>query len=253
MSNDRINYTPAQNISLVTQVNRICPLCAEELFYKKKGKSYKQYEIAHIYPLNPTDEETLLLTNETRLSDDVNDEDNVIPLCKGCHIKFDRPRTVEQYRELFQIKKRLIDRSQQESMWKRHSIEAQISDVIKAIYDNPTLENNSVIEFSPKKIDEKLNDTISRPTHRKIKNNVRDYYTHIRDCFAALDQSKANLSEIISLQVKTFYLQQVQDGFSQQTIFENIVAWLNAKTRPDTPDAAEIIASFFIQNCEIFE
>jgi hypothetical protein len=41
-------------------------------------------------------------------------------------------------------------------------------------------------------------------------------------------------------------------GCDQQTIFENIVAWLNAKTHPEIPDATEILASFYVQNCEVF-
>ena len=61
----------------------------------------------HIYPLNPTIEETQLLKHEARLSTDVNDEDNVIPLCEICHGKFDKPRTVEEYRSLFKLKQEL--------------------------------------------------------------------------------------------------------------------------------------------------
>lgn len=253
MSNDRKKYTEAQNITLVSQVDRVCPLCAEPLHYKKNEKSYKNYEIAHIYPLNPTEDEIRLLSQELRLSDDVNDEDNVIPLCKICHGKFDKPRTVEGYRNLYKIKKQLIERHTQESIWKRYTIETEISKVIEAIYTDPFLDENTEIEFSPKKVDEKLDTTISNPTRRKIKNHVQDYYTFIKDKFVALDQSEINLSEVISLQVKTYYLLQKNEGRSQQTIFDNIVSWINVKTTPETSDAAEILASFFIQNCEIFE
>ena len=106
MSNPRKKYSDAQNVALLSQVNGVCPLCAEILFYKKGGKSYKNYEIAHIYPLNPTPTEKTLLEHEERLSNDVNDENNVIPLCEICHGKFDKPRTVEEYRMLLGIKKR---------------------------------------------------------------------------------------------------------------------------------------------------
>lgn len=252
MSNLRKKYSDAQNVALLSQVSRICPLCSESLFYKKNSKSFKNYEIAHIYPLNPTPEEKVLLEHEERLSDDVNDENNVIPLCEICHGKFDKPRAVVEYRELFKMKKRLIERSGQEAIWKRYAIEEEIGKIIESIYDDPSLEEKAEIEFAPKEVDEKLDLTISRPTKNKIKNNVREYFIFIRGKFSELDGAELDLSEIISLQIKTYYLKQKNMGLGQQAIFENIVAWIHAKTKPKTSDAAEILASFFIQNCEIF-
>jgi hypothetical protein len=252
MSNLRKKYSEAQSVALLSQVNRVCPLCSEPLFYKKSGKSFKCFEIAHIYPLNPTVKEKVLLEHEMRLSNDVNDENNVIPLCEICHGKFDKPRTVEEYRILYEIKNRLIERSGQESIWKRYTIEEEIGKIIESIYDDPSLEGDTEIEFIPKKVDEKLDSTISRPTKNKIKSNVREYFVFIRDKFSELDGAKLDFSEIISLQIKTYYLKQKSMGLDQQVIFENIVAWIHAKTKPKTNDAAEIMASFFIQNCEIF-
>ncbi|WP_373557726.1 HNH endonuclease [Pseudomonas sp. URIL14HWK12:I7] len=66
--------------------------------YSKSKTSNKQYEIAHIYPLNPTPPEALLLANEFRLSADVDHLDNLIALCLLCHNEFDNPRTVKEYR-----------------------------------------------------------------------------------------------------------------------------------------------------------
>ena len=252
MSNPRKKYSDAQNVALLSQVSQVCPLCAEPLFYKKGGKSFKNYELAHIYPLNPTKEEELLLKHEELLSDDVNDEENIIPLCKICHGKFDKPRTVEEYRELLALKKRLIERSRQEAIWKIYTIENEIGQIIEAIYDDPELDNDSDIEFTPKEVDEKLDSSISRPTKIKIKGNVREYFFFIRKKFSELDSVNPDLSDTISLQIKTYYKKQKSMGHGQQVIFENIVSWIHAKTKPKTNDAAEIMASFFIQNCEVF-
>jgi len=252
MSNPRKKYTEAQNVSLLSQVSRVCPLCAEPLFYKKGKVSFKNYEIAHIYPLNPTDAEKTLLENEDRLGVDVNDEDNVIPLCEICHGKFDKPRTATEYKQLYTLKKKLIERSGQEAIWKRYTIEDEISEIIEAIYNDPGVDSDAEIEFNPKEVDEKLDECISRPKKIKIKTNVRDYYIFISKKFSALDNADGDLSEIISLQIKSYYLKQKRMGFEQQVIFENIVTWIHAKTRPKTNDAAEILASFFIQNCEVF-
>lgn len=253
MKNRRVNYNEAQQTALVSQVDRVCPLCAEALFYEKKKRTYKDYELAHIYPLNPTVDEAELLKNEERLSEDVNDEKNIIPLCRECHGKFDRPRTVEEYRKLLLIKKKLIARTSQELIWKEYNLEDQISEVISALYSDPNLDPFYEIDFTPKAVDDKLDDSISRLTRRKIKNNVSDYYLFIKDCFHQLDQKELDLSEAIACQVKSYYIKQKRMGVSQQEAYENIVAWFNVKTNPKTSDATEILVSFYIQNCEVFE
>ncbi len=219
----------------------------------KAQKSYKNYEIAHIYPLNPTLEEHILLKKEERLGDDVNHEDNLIPLCKLCHGKFDKPRTVEEYRKLVAIKKRAIERGRQKELWKEYHIEEDILKIVEAIYSEADEDVEVEIIFTSMKVNEKLNDSISKPTQRKIKNNVKDYYTFIREKLALLDKAGDCTSEIISSQIKTFYLVQKRKGVTQQVAFDNIVDWLNAKTKSETIDAAEIVVSFFIQNCEVFE
>lgn len=252
MSNPRKKYSEAQNVSLLSQVNRVCPICTEPLFYKKGGKSYKNYEIAHIYPLNPTPEEIALLEDEERLSPDINDEDNVIPLCEICHGKFDKPRDVGEYRQLLKLKKELIERSGQEAIWKRYAIEDEISKVIESIYESPDFESDTEIEFNQKEVNVKLDSAISLPTKRKIKNNVREYYMFISGRFSELNDAEGDLSEMISLQIKTYYLKQKRMGLEQQAIFDNIVLWIHMKTKPKTNDAAEILASFFVQNCEVF-
>lgn len=249
----RKEYSNAQNVALVTQVSRVCPLCDESLFYKKGNKSYKTYEIAHIYPLYPTAEEVKLLKDEERLSINVNDENNVIPLCKSCHGKLDKPRTVEEYRNLLLIKKRLISRSGQEAIWKQYHIESEITEIVEALYKDFDDAPAGELNLDPKDILHKTNDSISKPTVRKIRNNVRDYYLLIRNKMASVDKSKMDFSTIVSNQIRTYYLKQKQMGLDQQAIFDNIVMWIHVKTKPKSNDAAEILASFFVQNCEVFE
>ena len=253
MSNKRKSFSPAQHIALVTQVNRICLLCNTPLFYMKNGKSYKKYEIAHIYPLNPKADEIQLLKNEERLSEDLNHEDNLIPLCDICHKKLDKPRTVEEYKHLIKIKKSLIKTSEQQDLWQQYQIENDINRVIERLYSDDLPNTGCEIEFVPKEVDRKLNESISKPTKRKIRNNVVDYYILIKSKFASIDMENPDSTYLISTQIKSYYLKQKKLELSQQEIFANIVDWIHTKTHPETDDAAEIIASFFIQNCEIFE
>jgi hypothetical protein len=251
---NREQYSDAQEVALVTQVDSVCPLCTCPLFYKKGGKSFKAYEIAHIYPLNPTDDEVNLLSSEEKLGNgDVNHEDNVIPLCKSCHGKYDKPRTIAEYRTLLGIKKELIERSGQQALWAQHPIEDDIILIIEKLCTEDLNDPGVEITYDPKIIDEKCDDTITSLTARKIRKHVSDYYPWLKRQMADIDKGSPGASDLISLQVKGFFLKQKQRGISQHAIFHNIAEWICRKTQSQSLDAAEIVTSFFVQNCEVFE
>jgi hypothetical protein len=252
MTNDRKTLSAAEEIALVSQVDSVCPKCGEALFHKKKGKSFKSYELAHIYPLNPTAEEALLLDGQERLGDHVNDVDNLIPLCEGCHGKFDKPRTLPEYQELLQKKKEIIARAKQKKLEYEYRLQDDIGRVVDALDDN-TFPSSVELAFDAKALEDKFNDTMPSQTRRKIHHNVSDYFVHVRQRFQKLDRERPGTAVLISSQVKTFYLAQKQHGWSQQQIFAGVVSWIVVKTKPKTQEAAEIVASFFVQNCEVFE
>ena len=83
-------------------------------------------------------------------------------------------------------------------------------------------------------MDEKLDSSMSRSTKIKIKGNVQEYFCFIRKKFSELDSVNPDLSEMISLQIKTYYIKQKSMGHGQQAIFENVVSWIHAKTKPKT-------------------
>lgn len=251
MANNRIAYSPTQQIALVTQVNQMCPLCFGDLFYKKGKKTYKNYELAHIYPLNPKEEEQKLLKNEEKLSEDVNNEANIIPLCTECHTKFDKPRTVEEYRTLVEIKKKILAQTDQHNLWKHYQIESDIANIINSLLTVGEIEIQYEI-FSPRTIDNKIHGKVDNLTRNKVKNYVKDYYYFVRYKFIELEKSTPGKGELISSQVKCFYLKQKSIGINEQMIFHSVVNWINAKTSSMSLEGSEIIASFFIQNCEVF-
>ena len=91
--NSRKNFSENTQQFLYDEVKGKCPLCLNSLTYEKNNKLYKDFEIAHIYPLNPTKDEIELLKDEIRLGN-VNDLTNLIALCPNCHNQYDKPRTI---------------------------------------------------------------------------------------------------------------------------------------------------------------
>lgn len=253
MTAKRPTYSAADETAFTTEVDGKCPLCGKALFYKKSGKSFKGYEIAHIYPLNAKPEEVLELKDEERLSSDLNAFENLIAICVECHTKFDKPRTAVEYRRMLVIKRALIQKAEQQQIQTQYHLQEDIRRVVDGLDSLIALSPGAALSYDPKKIDDKLDSTMPLPTKNKIKHNVSDYYQYVRLRFEEIERDTPNLSELVSIQVKAFYVQQKTLQLSQHVIFTNVVNWFAAKTKPKTIEAAEIVASYFVQNCEVFE
>lgn len=254
MTNTRRDYNNAEIAALLSQVSSRCPLCDGPLFYRKKQRQYKGYELAHIYPLNPRPEEIVELANSPRLCDDDNDPDNIIPLCTDCHGKFDKPRTSDEYLDLYQIKFDALQQDRQRSLASQYPLELQIAAVVAHLHGAAVEEAGDVaLAFTPKAVDDKLDATMPPPTKRKVRNAVEDYFRHVQAAFLELERSDPGCSELIFVQVKSFYVMQKRQSLPQSQVFANLVDWIRARAKAQTLESAEAVASFFIQNCEVFE
>ncbi|MDP0501126.1 MAG: HNH endonuclease signature motif containing protein [Verrucomicrobiota bacterium JB022] len=250
----RKSLSEPTKIKLLAQARSSCPKCDLALFYQKNGRTNGHYEIAHIYPLNPTKEEAELLKDEERLGDgDPNHEDNLIPLCPNCHTIFDKPRTIDEYRSLLSIKKEFIHLEDRISLYRDSTLEKSIGKVINLLYLASEEDLTSSLNYNAKTIDNKINNDIQKPTIRKIKHNVSDYYEVITNHLKALETTEPNSTTIIATQVRAFFLQLRRKNFSKQQIYYSIVDWIKTKTKSENMEAAEILTSYYIQNCEIFE
>ena len=250
-STKRKSFSPNTNILLVSEVSSKCPKCGRALMYTKANTANKNYEIAHIYPLHPKPEELTLLQGQVRLSLDVDHVDNLIALCLLCHNEFDNPRTLPEYQKMVELKRSIMSRNKQAKLIDDHLLESEISRIIDALEHEDT--GGDDLSLDPKELNEKINDTMSRLTRERIKQNVSNYFPFIRRKLQALESETPNSSVLLSTQVKSFYLQQAKLTKNQQTIFTHIAAWIKHRSSSTSTEASEIITAFYIQNCEIFE
>jgi hypothetical protein len=251
---ERRSYTQAEEIALTTQVEGCCPLCGEPLFYKKKSRTYRVYELAHIFPLNPKPVEAEVLKDVELLSAERNDLDNLIPLCTGCHTRVDKPRTRAEYDELSRIKRGLIERERQRALMREYPIEDGIHQIVAAL-GNVSFDEaaNEDLSLDPRSIDAKCKSALPELIIRKIKRNVADYYPHVQREFRALEQESPTKSQLIYSQVRTFYLKQKDLGLPKTEIYQNVVAWFRNVTKTNMIEGPEAIAAFFVQNCEVLD
>ncbi|MFD2334386.1 ABC-three component system protein [Cohnella sp. GCM10020058] len=253
MKNVRREPTPNESIVLFNEVDGLCPLCNKSLMRTKNKIKVKIFEAAHIYPLNPSEQEIELLKNEERLTSDVNDLDNFIALCRECHKVFDHPRTVEEYKILYKIKKNIITRNATKEKFHEYPMETQIREVLIKLLGDINESSLTKLKLEAHKLDDKANGTLTGFTKRKIRNDITDYYLFIKEEFKQLDKDHPKSFAIIASQVRSFFTQVDRIEESQDEIYSIVTEWLYKKTQTDSIGACQIITSFFIQNCEVFD
>lgn len=252
MQDNRKDPTENQKLTLFTEVNGRCPLCGKTLINKKYGRTFKDFEVAHIYPANPTSEEIVLLKNEERLSSDVNDLPNLMAVCCNCHNKFDNPRTIEEYRLWVNLKKKILEENTIKDIFVQYSIEDEIYGILKELTSIVIDEETEILSLNSLKIDEKTNDSCPYILKQKLKDDVTNYFNFIKKCFIELDKATPNKFNTIAAQIKSFYNKCLQLNDNQVIIYSTITDWIKEKTKSDSRQACEIIVAYFVQNCEVF-
>lgn len=237
---------------LYGEVNGICPLCGRILLEKKNKNSIDQGQVAHIYPLNPNENQLKVLKGVDKLGNDINDDENLIYLCPTCHKKYDTDTTLEEYQKIFNIKKRLLRLNKIKEKYFPLPLDEKIEEVIKELTSlEEPINSNISIEYNPKKVDTKLKGE-TMIFKRKVKNDVSSYYSIIREIFRNIDDSGKKF-EKISLQIKAFYIEAVESELTKEEIYDEITKWISIKTKEKySKEVYNTIVSFFIQNCEVF-
>lgn len=178
------------------EVEGCCPLCGKYLLKDKNDRKTKVYEIAHIYPSNPTISQVSELSGLERLGDTSEDSRNKIALCKDCHGKYDDHTRKEEYLILVEVKKRLIILSNARVSTSYQNIEDEIIKVINAIND---IDESTIQELKLKYNGIKLRDKFeSKYTilKNKIEFYVCNYYYFIKETDSQNLLKKAKVLEL---------------------------------------------------------
>lgn len=251
---DRKDVNDTSKMYLLSEVQSRCPICNCSLMVKKTNKSnVRGFDVAHIYPLNPTESEKQLLLNEKKITQEIDSEDNLITLCKPCHKKYDTNKTVDDYRRLVAIKEEIIKIKKMEDVWNNQSLHQDICIVAEKISSlNKENIKNTILSLDALSLSNKTNDTFSLPNEIKTAEYIKMYYTPISESFKILELENKAKTDFIFQQVKSYYLALKMQNLNQDQIYVNMCQWFMVKTKINELAKAEILVSFFIQNCEVF-
>ena len=250
---NRKSITENHDLLHLEEVEMHCALCAKLLLNKGDIRINKDYEIAHIYPCNPTLLDLMVLDGVKKNSENSEDFKNKIALCVDCHRDYDRNKTIEKYNNLLELKNEKYDTFTAKRNISSFTIEDDITSIITALYNISDEDILSIERLSHDAlyINKKI-ETKYRLLRRKISDNVSQYFKFIQQEFKNLDSSKNRTFKLIEVQIKGCYLKCTESTEDKDVIFDIIVDWLYRKTKINK-SACEIMISFFVQNCDIYD
>ena len=244
---DRAHPSEAIKDELLAEVNYNCPLCHKPLIEAKGGRTLRKFQVAHIYPHSATTEQYLRLHNLPR-EVDLESQRNLIPLCLDCHLRQDFHTTPEEYLRLYLKKLECVGTYQAQKIAYSSPLEPEISKVVQAL---SALPSNTKMDLSltPLTVAQKIRDNL---LCEKVRGNVVQYFSFVKGEFQKLQEKERVPFRIIATQVRHYFYQASRQLYDQELIFDQIVKWFMDKTNCGKT-AGEIVVSFFVQDCEVFE
>ena len=175
-----------------------------------------------------------------------------IALCKDCHYDYDKNKTKEKYNKLLNIKKNLEKQYSVKNELSECNLEVEISKVLLIFKDlkDEDLEGLT-LNYNAVRIKQKIGDSCLI-LRNKIEYNVVLYFKFIQEKLNNLCECSNTDFELISLNIRNVYLKSKKKGLDQEKIFDMMINWIVSKAQC-SQIAAEILISFFVQNCEVYD
>lgn len=251
----RIKYSENEHSILYSETSSCCPLCTKSILFQKNGskKINKGYEVAHIYPLNPTHEQALALASHPA-PQAINALENVIALCPSCHRRYDKDFQLSEMVKLRAIKDKFLAEAKARAMIADHTIQEEIYEILDGI----TALSSDDIEIPPTSfdastIDKKLRTGMSPLQKNEIKTNAITFYVRIRNHIHSLEQNDQLAIRMLQNQINTYYLaMQREHPDNKDAVFNLVAQWICTRTQRSLL-ASKVLTSFFVQNCEVFD
>lgn len=244
--NNTVEY---QDAPLLAEENYECPLCHKRLVDTIKGQAVKKYRITQIFPKGLDDKTTAEFSAVYPTPKKFDAPDNLIALDEDCADQYLLNPTVEEYRNLCEIKIQLEKNYAAKLAVNNVQLEDDIRTVLNAL---STIRNASELvklEYEALRIDEKF-DAENFILKNETQVQVVTYYRYIEKVFS---NSNADF-DIIASEIKVSSMKLEKAGLSQSEVINQLSEWIRNKAGLGTESrlACNIVVSFFIQNCEVF-
>lgn len=249
-----LTYVSAVDMEFFTDCDQLCSICGKPLKLYKAKKTMYRYSIIQIFPEGLSATKAAEFASVAPPPADFHHKNNLICVCDVCGDEYAASPVAETYRLLVDKKERQLLKNETVSLMHTSELDGKIADILGKLND---LDFDSAeykaLRTKPLTIKEKIES--DERLRRKIIEDAHAYYHFVRKHLSELDDAGSNF-KIIANQVQNYYLKlTLTKGKSQSDIYYDIVDWIMHKLSlsNDYRIACEIVVSFFVQNCEVFD
>ena len=221
-------------LSLLQECDSLCPLpeCSKPLYVKKEEEKQPYFQIIQINPQKPYD----------RIY-------NLLAVCPECAAKFNMQKTEHDILRLCEIKRRMQKNEEISEFAAEEKIEQDITALIEKITNADGAEL-SELNYSPVELKKKFLPS-EHLLEDEIKPRVVKYFNFINELLKQKVE-RENFSETkFRKSIKHIYENLEAEKFEKTQIFEAISERFYNMSK-NSHIACQILASYFVQSCEIF-
>lgn len=221
-------------LSLLQECNSLCPLpeCSKPLYVKKDEEKQPYFQIIQINPQKPYD----------RLY-------NLLAVCPECASKLNMQKTEHDILRFAEIKRRVQRNEEVSELAAEEKIEQDITALIEKI-TNAESTRLSELNYRPVELKKKFLSS-EHQLEDEIKPRVVKYFNFINELLKQKVE-KENFNETkFRKAVKHIYENLETEEFEKTQIFEAISERFYNMSK-NSHIACQILASYFVQSCEIF-
>lgn len=176
--------------------------------------------------------------------------ENLIALCPECAAKYLLSHTEEDQIELQDLKISMYEHLLAQKSLTDIKVEEAISEVLEVLYVTDPNEITK-LNYEPQSV----RDKIYKNNYLLLRTNifnVTQYYPFIETQFKSLSREKKMNYNVLSSQIRLAYVTALEKTSVQDEIYNSLVEWLMGITNKSRV-ACEIVISFFVQKCEVFD
>lgn len=220
---------------LLNEAGHHCPFpgCGRNLTKSGNGKTVDAYEVAVI---------------DKKKAPEIQ---NLLALCPQCHATYFLDDTAKSCKGLVEVKRLLVTHASAVSMFDNLPLEAGIVGVIKKIRK---LKEKDLVDASldPKEIKQKVKPSDDLALYSQVNMFVSMYFLKIREIMMNLDKRGEIDYDEIQDQMRAIYKRLKKAQKPKTEIHNEIVAKVQ-KVSLQENIYCQIIISYFIQSCEVFD
>ena len=177
--------------------------------------------------------------------------DNLIALCPQCFATYQMDNDKSLVKLLKARKKSLSNHMESVNLLSSSELEKGLTDVITSI---TKLKQKDLVTstLDPKEIKDKIDPNKDLHLYLMVTQQVTTYYVKLQEILKNLDKRKVIDYEDLQLQMRSIYKKLKKANKSDMEIFDEITNKIHKSTM-QTPLYCQIVVSYFIQKCEVFD